>query len=395
MRTRLTVLLCALALATGSCKKQPKPAPPADDKPSSEALAKRPATETANWPSHRGDAALRGIASGSLARTLSPLWRKKIGDQLESSPVIADGRLFIGSDDEHLYALEVETGKTLWTFKTGNIVEAAPMVKGETVYVGSTDGLLYAVDAATGKEKWRYKSGGEIKAAPSWALRGQTPVILIGSYDSKLHCVEAASGKRLWTYKADNYINGTPALTDGKVVFGGCDSDIHVVSLAGKKLARIDAGSYIAASAAIAGGRVYIGNRKGQFICADLNSQQVVWRYQRRKRKNRPIHSSAAVSETRIVFGSRDGNVICIDIYGKPVWKFKTGDQVDSSPVICGDKVVVGSDDGRLYLLSLIDGTKLWSRELGQAIAGSPAVTAGRVFVACADGFVYAFASDR
>jgi len=64
---------------------------------------------------------------------------------------------------------------------------------------------------------------------------------------------------------------------------------------------------------------------------------------------------------------------------------------VNSSPVICGDKVIVGSDDGRLYLLALADGKQVWSYEMGKPVTSSPAVVGGLVVVGCDDGYVYAF----
>jgi len=64
---------------------------------------------------------------------------------------------------------------------------------------------------------------------------------------------------------------------------------------------------------------------------------------------------------------------------------------VDSSPAVCGDKVVVGSNDGRLYVVSLEDGKEVWSFDLGQAIESSPAVANGRVVIGCNDGCVYCF----
>jgi outer membrane protein assembly factor BamB len=53
--------------------------------------------------------------------------------------------------------------------------------------------------------------------------------------------------------------------------------------------------------------------------------------------------------------------------------------------------VIVGSEDGRLYLLRLSDGDLVWSYETGQAIASSPAVADGMVVVGCSDGKVYGF----
>ncbi|HXG48365.1 MAG TPA: PQQ-binding-like beta-propeller repeat protein, partial [Methylomirabilota bacterium] len=74
-------------------------------------------------------------------------------------------------------------------------------------------------------------------------------------------------------------------------------------------------------------------------------------------------------------------------------WTFATRGKVDSSPVVAGDKVVVGSDDGRLYVVSLKDGTELWSYEIGQPVGSSPAVAGDRVIVGSDDGGVYCFGS--
>ncbi|HEY9170913.1 MAG TPA: PQQ-binding-like beta-propeller repeat protein, partial [Verrucomicrobiae bacterium] len=76
---------------------------------------------------------------------------------------------------------------------------------------------------------------------------------------------------------------------------------------------------------------------------------------------------------------------------GKPVWAFATRGKVDSSPVVCGDKVVVGSNDGRLYIVSLDKGKELWSYEIGQPIESSPAVVDGRIVIGSDDGSVYCF----
>ena len=76
---------------------------------------------------------------------------------------------------------------------------------------------------------------------------------------------------------------------------------------------------------------------------------------------------------------------------GKPLWTFATQGEVDSSPVVVGDKVVFGSGDGRLYLVRVATGKKLWSYDLGKELTASPAVAEGLVVIGCEDGVVYAF----
>ena len=76
---------------------------------------------------------------------------------------------------------------------------------------------------------------------------------------------------------------------------------------------------------------------------------------------------------------------------GKQLWEFQTGGKVDSSPVVCGDKIAFGSDDGRLYVLSMENGKELWSYEIGKPLTASPAVANGMIIIGSEDGAVYAF----
>jgi outer membrane protein assembly factor BamB len=73
------------------------------------------------------------------------------------------------------------------------------------------------------------------------------------------------------------------------------------------------------------------------------------------------------------------------------LWTFPTRGRVDSSPVVVGDKVLVGSDDGHIYMVSLDKGKELWSYEIGQSVGSSPAVADGKVVIGSDDGSVYAF----
>jgi len=50
-------------------------------------------------------------------------------------------------------------GKALWTFDTGKPIQSSPAVVGGTVYIGSEDNHLYALDAVTGAQKWAFAAG--------------------------------------------------------------------------------------------------------------------------------------------------------------------------------------------------------------------------------------------
>src|SRR3954464_10518969 len=67
-------------------------------------------------------------------------------------------------------------------------------------------------------------------------------------------------------------------------------------------------------------------------------------------------------------------------------WKVKIGREIISSPVVAGDAVYVGSDDGNLYSIDRRDGTVRWKFATHGPVRSSPAVADGVVFVGSIDG---------
>ena len=186
-----------------------------------------------DWPMFRGDSALQGIARAPLPEKPALLWKFKTEAAVKSSAVVAGGKVFIGSEDQNIYALDFQTGAKIWAHKTEGSVDAPGLFADGKLFVGSTDGLLYALDANSGQLLWKYKTDGKILGAPNQFRAPDNSLrLLIGSYDNRLHCVDAADGKSNWVYETGNYINGSPAVADGKTVFGGCDGLLHVISVA-------------------------------------------------------------------------------------------------------------------------------------------------------------------
>jgi outer membrane protein assembly factor BamB len=76
----------------------------------------------------------------------------------------------------------------------------------------------------------------------------------------------------------------------------------------------------------------------------------------------------------------------------KPVinWEFKTNGILYASPVIAGNKVFVGDEEGTLYAIDKISGELLWEFQAGGGIASTPAVYRGNVFFISRDGKFYA-----
>ena len=92
---------------------------------------------------------------------LSLKWKHAAG-RLSSSPAVANGVVYVGSDNHIAYALKASTGALLWRYTTGGQVQSSPAVANGVVYAGSSDFNMYALNASTGALLWSYTTGGPV-----------------------------------------------------------------------------------------------------------------------------------------------------------------------------------------------------------------------------------------
>lgn len=394
--SRIGLLLLLTALLTGCADSSPADPPQAEDAPTGSGMEERP-VESGSWTNYRGDPGLRGIASGSLPEKPELRWTFAAEGAIVSSPVVEKNRVYFGSDDGKLYCLDFTTGEELWHHDTTFIIEAPPLLHDGMVYVGSNDFFFYAFDALTGELKWKYetyeKIAGSANVLPGVEIDGTTrDLIVIGSHDAFVYALDAKTGEKHWEYETLDRVNGTPAIDGDAIVFGGCDTILYVLDGATGELAQsIELGGecHIAASVGIDGSDVFLGHHANEFICIDLETETIRWKYPNARFG---FFSPPAITADRVVFGGRDKQMHCLDrATGEGIWTYPTRRKIDAAPVICDDKVVFGSGDGRLYLLGLEDGAELWTYDVGDSIFSSPAVVDGAILVGANDGVLYVF----
>jgi len=100
-----------------------------------------------------------------------------------SSAAVTNDRVVLGGRDKMVHGLSL-AGKGLWTFATRARVESSPAIAGGRVFVGSNDGRFYVLNAANGAKLWEYDAGAPLSASPAIA-NGR---IVIGSQDGRLYC---------------------------------------------------------------------------------------------------------------------------------------------------------------------------------------------------------------
>jgi outer membrane protein assembly factor BamB len=200
----------------------------------------------------RGNPQHTGVYAGPAVPQFTKIrWQFHTNGQVLSSPVVADGTLYVGSSDHNLYALDAVTGALKWKFETAGRITSSPAVSEGSVYFGSFDSNFYAVDAATGKLKWKFKTAGERRFAATH-LHGAEPAaetmpdpfdfylsspvvsggaVYFGSGDTNIYALDAATGAKLWNYQTGSGVDSSPTVVNGVVYVGADNGNVYAFSL--------------------------------------------------------------------------------------------------------------------------------------------------------------------
>jgi len=287
----------------------------------------------------------------SPAQTIPDAW-----DVFTSSPAVANGKVYFGSGDGNVYAVDARSGVLQWKFATQDVVHASPAVAGNTVYIGSWDGHLYAIDAETGQQKWVFQGGQDPAIHNQVGFQSSPAVadgtVYVGSRDAHVYALDAATGRRKWDYPTSkSWVNGTPAVRDGVVYVGTSDSSRFMAldARTGRLRFNFDARAYIFSSAALAGSLAYFGSHNGKLYAVDANTGVAAWEFQTDGSKRDPMQilnpdGSLDPASFAPVFG--DFQDMYVDFY-----RFVSVGAIMGSPAVDQGVVYVGSMDGNLYAL--------------------------------------------
>ncbi len=156
------------------------------------------------------------------AATGKRLWDFKTGGWMYGRPSIGPLFVYVGSQDEHVYAIDKQIGKQQWKLATRSRNEAMGALQDRFVYCGSCDGTLHAIDVAVGRVEWTFPI--ERFAGRTTAMYS-SPVVLgelvyCGAMEGTVYALQRATGKVRWKLRPsqDSEITGD-LVTDGERLF--------------------------------------------------------------------------------------------------------------------------------------------------------------------------------
>ncbi|HEY0846043.1 MAG TPA: PQQ-dependent dehydrogenase, methanol/ethanol family [Noviherbaspirillum sp.] len=179
----------------------------------------------ANWLSHgrtyseQRYSPLTGINDGNVGR-LGLVWAMDLDNDrgLEATPIVVDGIMYATLAWSRVFAVDAATGKKLWEFDPQvpkakgqhaccDVVNRGVAVWKGKVYVGTIDGRLIALDAVNGKQLWSTQTTDNRQAYTiTGAPRVVKDKVIIGNGGAELgvrgyfSAYDVNSGKMLWRF---------------------------------------------------------------------------------------------------------------------------------------------------------------------------------------------------
>lgn len=348
------------------------------------------------------------------------LWNTKIeGNVLFCDTVYDDGNIYTATiDDDYprecgIYCLNAEDGAVKWYYKTQNSVKNNICIDSNSLFAEDVDGNIYCLDKTDGKVLWQTKaelgnnigtsnaicvdngilyagnsrvvtafniSDGSVKWSNNRDKGENSPAefivagdkLIVNSHWDSLAALDIESGKELWNNKDEDirFRSSTPVVIDDDTLLVADSDAVMLVSLSdGEIISKTDFEGYNFSSSAQSiylDGVAYIPTANKGIIAYDVNSKETLWNFE-----------------------TGDSILFTAPYVGKGS---KT---VEASPVIDGDTLVFGANDGCLYALDIKTGNLIYKKQAGSAILGQSFVNGNKIYTASFDGYVICFENSK
>lgn len=311
----------------------------------------------------------------------------------KSSPVIADDKIYIGSDRAKMLCLDF-SGKLLWEFKTDfnpHGVHQTPIIVKDKVIFAGYDGSIYAVNKENGSLLWKNKASSFNGATAIYDK--DTDLVYIGLENSTLKgtmaALNAEDGNIVWEFTTNHHVPGRPAIKGNILVFGSNDCFIYAIDKQnGNLLWKFRTHGENKGRLTIDNNLAYATSFDGFLYCLELPTGDLVWK----KKLGKMLYNEPIICDNKVIVGSFSNQLTALDKKsGKVLWCFMTNGPIQSYPSYLDGAVYVGSYDGNIYAVDGENGKLIWTFITGGIINSAPAIYKDRLLVSSFDGYLYCF----
>lgn len=364
------------------------------------ALVLSAAIAWADWPMFGGGPTHLAVGDRGPGPGAAVLWSVALGSSVDSSPAVAENRVYVGTADGDLCAVSADRGEVLWRFATGGTVISSPALAGDRVVFGSVDTFVYCLQAADGQQAWKYRTWKPVVGSPT-IVEG---VAYLGSMDGTLTALGMEKGDVRWQVQDAAGISGAPVVDNGWVFYGDRGGTVHARRAEdGKQVWEATSKCPVVAAPSLVGSLLLVPYMSYTALVPPKVDYLIAYDGATGARRwalnsapsSISVFTTPALVENVAYFAAVEGYLSKTEMRavsladGSLLWKRDLPAIVASGPAVAGDYLYSGAGDGALYVLARQTGQLVARVPLATKIYSSPAVSGGRVYVGANDGRLY------
>jgi outer membrane protein assembly factor BamB len=250
------------------------------------------------------------------------IWKYNTAAAVLGSPLIDEGKVYIGGSDHHFRAIDLSSGKLIWQFDGLNgPVVSTPVINNGQIIFGAWDTFLYSLDVATGKLLWKWNNGSTVR---NFSPAACTPVIhdgviYLATPDRYLTALDQSNGKTLWRSKEATVRESIGISNNGQYVYGKTMNDTIVAFRTSREKQnvawKIDCGfgyEHVPSMLIEKDGLVYFGTKNGVVYAIDPVAHTRVWAH---KVDNSMINTVNVINSHKMIVSTMDGSVSLLETH--------------------------------------------------------------------------------
>ncbi len=330
------------------------------------------------------------------------VYKTKLGDSWfstqhgGSSPVIVNGRIYLGGKNRYFFCIDKNNGNIIWKFEVEDAgiypgIYTTPAFYEDYVYFGATGsnvietlGHIYSLNAKTGKERWHFETDADVSAVNIYNGK-----LFALDRTGTLYCINAIKGnliKKVKTEGMNDILCATMSIKNNRLyIKTECFHFIYLSAFDANDLHKLwftkikKSPSDISDSLIAVNGLLYVNGK----YCIDSRSGKIIW--------INKTSSGLSVLDKYLFVLTKDGELYKIDLTnGSIIWK----EIIESStaPLYAKNNIlIIGTTSGNVYLINERYGEIIEKFKTNSTITVKPYLYEDFVYIVSEDGYLYCF----
>lgn len=333
-----------------------------------------------DWIMAGGSPEQHNIAKSIVNPPLEVVWSHNLDAGIGYSAfAVSDEVVFVNNLQGEMYGLDISSGGKVGQINfLGKDANTTPLLMGNDVIVTFAGDNKYSIASYSliaGEINWRKKLG-DIQTSPVM----KDDYIYTGTLGGKFYKLDK-NGKLIWFFKTGPPIHSTCAISGDKVVFGTDKGNIFCLNTEnGSKNWEYKTDGPVFAAPLAFDDKIFIGSDDSNYVCLDINSGKKIWS---QNLKTKIFSGSALFNSAAVVFGGVNGKLYSLSVKdGSVNWTFRSYGVITGSPVASGNNIYFTSYDRHVYCINGFKGEKLWSYKMEGKGKTSPVIWKNFLFAA-------------